>query len=158
MAGWFHGVLLLSAKHTRGKYLTNGDSANHSQDQYFCLGRWSNITLFLPKTCRDFISSARKSFQEYSAVVNCTRGESGLAKIDASEIHARRLIAKEVLTPQNGEIIYNPNRRWNSQIIWRSGSENIHLNRGQPRPRRRTRKSSRRIRRVFTTTSRLIAG
>ena len=34
------------------------------------------------------------------------------------------------------------------QIFWRrSGCENIHLNPGQPRPRRRTRKDSRRIRR-----------
>ena len=41
--------------------------------------------------------------------------------------------------------------------FWRrSGSENIHLYLGQPRPRRRTRKSSRRIRRVFfNPTSRL---
>ena len=82
-----------------------------------------------------------------------------LDKMDASEIHARRLNAKEVLTPKNWWTFYVSDRRWNSQIIWRrSGSENIHLNQGQPAPRRRTRKSSRRIRRVFTTTSRLIAG
>ena len=37
-------------------------------------------------------------------------------------------------------------------LLRRSGFENIHLNQGQPRPRRRTRKSSRRIRRVSTTT------
>ena len=43
-----------------------------------------------------------------------------------------------------------PCRRWNSPNFWRrSGSENIHLNPGSPRPRRRTRKSSRRIWRVF---------
>ena len=50
------------------------------------------------------------------------------------------------------------NRRWNGKTFWRrSGSENIHLNPGPPRPRRRTRKSSRRIRRVFfNPTSRLI--
>ena len=43
--------------------------------------------------------------------------------------------------------------------LWRrSGPENIPLNPGSPRPRRRTRKSSRRIRRVFfNPTSRLIA-
>ena len=45
---------------------------------------------------------------------------------------------------------YIPDRRWNSQTVWRrSGSENIHLDPGQPRPRRRTRKSSGTIRRVF---------
>ena len=63
-----------------------------------------------------------------------------LKEMDASELHARRLNAKEVLTPQNGVNFYIPDRRWNSQIIWtRSGSENIHFNPGQPRPRRRTR-------------------
>ena len=52
--------------------------------------------------------------------------------MDASEIDARRLNAKEVLTPQNVEN-YFPDRRWDSQIIWRrSGSENIHLNRDHP--------------------------
>ena len=50
------------------------------------------------------------------------------------------------------------NRRWNGKTLWRrSGSENTHLNPGSPRPRRRTWKSSRRIRRVFfNPTSRLI--
>ena len=48
-------------------------------------------------------------------------------------------------------------RRWNSQNFWRrSGSENIH-NPGQQRQRRRTRYSSKRIRRVFfNLTTRLI--
>ena len=54
-----------------------------------------------------------------------------LEEMDASELHARRLSAKEVLTPQNGETIYFPDRRWKSQID--------HLYQGQPRPRRRTR-------------------
>ena len=44
--------------------------------------------------------------------MSCTRGEFGdiwvadideLGKMDASEIHAKRLSAKEVLTPQNGD-------------------------------------------------------
>ena len=33
--------------------------------------------------------------------------------------------------------VYIPNRRWNGKTLWRSsGSENIHLNLGPPRPRR----------------------
>ena len=64
-----------------------------------------------------------------------------LEETDASEIHAKRLNAKEVLTPQNGGKCLFPDRRWNSQTIW--------LHPGSPRPRRRARKSSRRIRRVF---------
>ena len=73
-----------------------------------------------------------------------------LVQMDASELHARRLNAKEVLTPKKGENFRIPSRRWNSQNFWRrSVSENIHLDPGQPRPRRRTKESSRRIRRVF---------
>ena len=69
-----------------------------------------------------------------------------LEEMDASEIHARKLNAKEVFTPVSREkFTHIPNRRWNSQALWRrSGSENIHFNPGSPRPRRRTRKSSRR--------------
>ena len=37
-----------------------------------------------------------------------------LEQMDASEIHARRLTAKEVLTPMKGEKIYIPSRRRNS--------------------------------------------
>ena len=38
-----------------------------------------------------------------------------LEKMDASEIHAWRLNAKEVFTPKNGEHFHIPDRRWNSQ-------------------------------------------
>ena len=51
--------------------------------------------------------------------------------MDASEIHARRLNAKEVLTPKKWWKFDLPDRRWNSQIIpRRSGSEKIHRNPG----------------------------
>ena len=51
-----------------------------------------------------------------------------LEEVDASELHARRLNGKEVLTPMKGEKFVFPSRRWNSQNFWRrSGSENIHL-------------------------------
>ena len=47
--------------------------------------------------------------------------------------------------------------RWKSETVWRrSGSENVHLDTGQPWTRRRAGRSSRRIRRVSTT--RLTAG
>ena len=54
--------------------------------------------------------------------------------------------------------IHVPYRGWNSKTLWRrSGSENIHLHPGSPKPRRKTRKSSRRIGRVFfSPISRLI--
>ena len=64
---------------------------------------WSNISLFLPKTCIDCISSARKSYQEYSSDMFYTRGKFGKKTLWSqtmrnSEILAGRLNAKEVLT------------------------------------------------------------
>ena len=76
--------------------------------------------------------------------------------MDASKNCAKRFNAKEVSTPKMVKFSV-PDRWWISQTIWRrSGSENNHLDPGQLWARRRTRKSSRRIRRVSTT--RLIAG
>ena len=43
-----------------------------------------------------------------------------LEKMDASELHARRLNAKEVLTPMKGDNFYFPGLRWNSQTVWRT--------------------------------------
>ena len=73
-----------------------------------------------------------------------------LEQMDASELHARRLNAEEVLTLNKRWKFHFPDRRWNSQNFWkRSVFDNIYLNLGSPRPRRRTWNSSRRIRRVF---------
>ena len=70
-----------------------------------------------------------------------------LEEMDASELHARRLNAKEVLTPQRSGNFIISSRRWNSQNLWvRKASENIHLNPGASGTRRRTRNSSRKIR------------
>ena len=68
-------------------------------------------------SCRACISSARKSDQVLSLDVRYTREESGketflsqtlkdLEEMDASEIHAKRLTAREVLTPMKGETIH----------------------------------------------------
>ena len=109
------------------------------------------------------------SYQVDSSAVYCTWGESGTETSWLQTLrswkgwtllksHPWRLNAKELLTPKTSQNEISGRRR-NSQTIWRrSGSENIHLNTGQPRPRRRTKKSSRRMRRVFFIfTSRLIA-
>ena len=56
-----------------------------------------------------------------------------LQQMDASENYAKRLHAKEVLTPMSGEKVHIPIRRWNSKTLWnRSGSENIPLLRDRP--------------------------
>ena len=73
-----------------------------------------------------------------------------LERMDASEIHARRLNAKDVLTPMKGDSFIFPVADGTVKVLARrSTSENIHLNQGSPRPRRRTRKSSGRIRWIF---------
>ena len=73
-----------------------------------------------------------------------------LEEMDASELYARRLNAKEVLTPMKGDNFEIPSRRWNGPSLWRkSTSENIHLNQGSSTTRRGTRSSSRRIRRTL---------
>ena len=81
-----------------------------------------------------------------------------LEEMDVSELHVRRLNVKEVLTSMTDEIfilsIADP-------IVKISGGDqdlkNIHLNQRQSRQRRRTRQSSKRIRRIFfNPTSRFI--
>ena len=82
-----------------------------------------------------------------------------LETVDASEIHSKRLNAKEVIFPkEKGEFIFS-NRRWTNQTPWkRSGTENIHLDTGTSNSRRKSRRLSWRIRRVSSTTSRLVSG
>ena len=70
-----------------------------------------------------------------------------LEEMDASELHARRPNAKEVLTPQRSRNFIYPCRRWNSQNPWRgTASENIHLNPGPSGTRRRARNSLKKLR------------
>ena len=50
-----------------------------------------------------------------------------LEEMDASELHARSLNTKEVLTAQRSEKLHIPNRRWNGENLReRTASENIH--------------------------------
>ena len=97
-----------------GRHHTKGGSENYLTDQLYRLVQWSNITLFLRKTYRDYINLVLKSCQENSSVTSCMRGKTGMKNImiadiqdleemDASELHARRLNAEEVLTPMKGD-------------------------------------------------------
>ena len=133
-----------------GRHHMKGGSECPLTDQLSRVDQWPNITLFLPKTNRHYINLAQKSCQVSSLDTCCPwggiwKGDIMVAEIeelkemDASELHARRLNAKEVLTPMKGEKFIFTVRRWNSHNFWRrAGSENIHLNPGQPRQRRRT--------------------
>ena len=69
-----------------------------------------------------------------------------LEEMDASELHARRPNAKEVLTPQRSGNFIFPVADGTVQFFWvRTASENIHFNPGASGTRRRTRNSSRNV-------------
>ena len=115
----------------------NGGSEHHLLARFLRLERWLNITLFMLKTCRDCINSVHKSCQIYFSFMGgiwkrdimVTHVEE-LREMAASEIHARRLNAKEVSTPIKVTIshlvadgtVENPWRR--------PESEDVHLNQG----------------------------
>ena len=119
-------------------------------NQQYRLEQWSNITLFLRKTYRDYINLIQKSCQVYSLDMCCPRVESGKVTLWSHTLKNWRRWTHLNSTPQGSmqrkcqqqwEVTH-----WNSQSqmeqsnFWRgSGSENILLNPGQPRQRRRTR-------------------
>ena len=85
---------------------TPTSSASSSQTLYL-----TSAPFFLRKTHRDNVNLVQKSCQVYSSVMPCMWG-SGKETVwsqtlkhwmDASEIHAKRLNAKEVLTPMKGD-------------------------------------------------------
>ena len=81
MVGGFHGVPLLLRNIqdllSDGKTPYERRFGEPFKGPIIPLVQWSNITLFLPKTCRDCISSVRKFYLEYSSVMSCMREESG---------------------------------------------------------------------------------
>ena len=99
-----------------GKHLMEDDSENHSKVRWFRSEQWLNIIRFLRKNNQASINLVRKSYQGYSKHAHWLRSESGkeilwlqeLGKSDASEVHARRLNAKEVLSSKKGWKIIFP--------------------------------------------------
>ena len=79
--------------------------------------------------------------------------------MDASEIYSKRLNAKgSNISPRKWKICFS-SRRWTNQTSRRrSATENTHPHMGKPNLRRRSRRFSWRIRRVSSTTSRLVSG
>ena len=82
-----------------------------------------------------------------------------LETMDASEIYSERLNAKEVIfLKENRKFIFPAADGRIKTPERRSGTENTHLDTGTPNSRRRSQRFSWRIRRVSSTTSRLISG
>ena len=74
------------------------------------------------------------------------------------EIYSKRLNAKEVIFPKKRRILLS-SRRWTNQTRWRrSRPENIHLDTAATNSRRKSPWFSWRLRRVSSTTSRLVSG
>ena len=108
----------------------------------FRLVQCFNIILFLRRTSQDSFNLVRKCHLEYSSEMHWLRGEFGKEifwsqtlknwkNMNASEIHARRLNAKETITPKSGEPFYIPNSGWNSKNVWkRSWSPRAHSETG----------------------------
>ena len=107
-----------STKHIEDDWNINGERedvlGNHLKDQSFRLVHWLSVILSLRRTSQESINLDRKSYMDCSSDTHCMRGESGkettmvadieeLEQMDAPEIHARRLNAKEVSTPMKGD-------------------------------------------------------
>ena len=81
-----------------------------------------------------------------------------LETMDASEIYSKRLDAKEVIFPKE-KMEFSFQSQMDESNPWRrSGTENIHLGTASSNSRRGSHWLSWRIRRVSSTTSRLISG
>ena len=123
-----------------GKLHAKGGSECFLTDQWYRLDQWS------PYLCEGHIeitSIWSKNLARYIPRLCIVRGENLERKHWSQTLrnwkrwtHLKSMLkkpnAKEVSTRVSGEKFKFPNRRWNSQTIWkRSGSENIHLDTGQ---------------------------
>ena len=119
-----------------GKHLTNGDSENHLKARSFRLEQWLNIILCLRRTSQGSINS-------WNIPRICiVRG----GNLEASEVHARRLNAKEVITPKTGEHFIFPNADGSAKLSGRDWSPRIRSKAGPTCKEGRCRKTFREIR------------
>ena len=138
---------------------------NHLKDQLSRLVLCLSITLSLRKTSQESISSERKSYLEYSLDTALYAG--GIWKRDMMVADVEELETMDLLgnlrkkTQCKGSNIsqrkwefHISSRRWtNKNCRRKSGTEKTHLDTGSPNSRRRSKRFSRRIRRVSTSTT-----
>ena len=97
-----------------GGHHMRGGSEYHLKARLYRLEQWSNITLSLRRTYRDYINSVLKSCQVHSLDMRCTQWESGKETCWSQTLRnwkrwthlkstQKRLNAKEVSTPMNGD-------------------------------------------------------
>ena len=122
-------------------------SGNHSKDRLFHLVHWLSITLSLRRISQESINLERKSYLDCSLGYALYAGGiwkgdvliadlEELETMDASEIYSKRLNAKEVIFPKQGEFIFPIGRWTNQNPRRRSGTENIHLGTASTNSRR----------------------
>ena len=120
-----------------GEHLTDGDLENHFNAWLFRLVQRLNIILFLRRSSQGSTSLVRKWYRECSSDMHWSREESGkeiclvadiedLENLDAWEIHARRLNAKEVITQRGMKIVYFPIEDGSAKFWKRLWSPRIH--------------------------------
>ena len=147
-----------------GRHPMRGGSEYHSTDQLSRLEQWSNITLFLRKTSLDCIRLEQQVLPGmfFGSALNATgiwKGDIMVADIeeleetDASEHHARRLNAKDVVTPQRSGNFTFPVADGTVKIFGGGQHLRTSTNPGSSGTTRTTRHSSRKIRWITFSSS-----
>ena len=148
-----------------GRRLVRDVLGNHSKDRLFHLVHWLSITVSLRKTSQESINLEKS----YTWIVSWIRfgiwkGDlldadiEELETMDASEIYSKRLNAKEVIFPKQGEFIFPAT---DGRINFSGGDQELRtptLIRAHPIRGRKLRRFSWRIRRVSSISSRLTSG
>ena len=132
---------------------------------------FGSLVEYHPRTAKDqeSINLKRKSCLDCSSDTHCTRGESGRVTYWLQTLRSWRRWTLRKSTQKDSmrkrryfpkkRRIYFSNRRWTNQTSWRrSIPENIHLDTASTNSSRKSHRFSWRIRRVSSTTSRLVSG
>ena len=139
---------------------------NHLKDRLFHLVHSLSFTLSMRRTSQESINLERKSYLDCSSMCtvrggNLERWRTGRrAWVVGDDGRIRNLLKKtqcERSDISKKKRIYFSNRRWTNQNPWRR-PQNIHLDTASTNSRREYYWPSWRIRRVSSTTSRLISG
>ena len=135
----FHGMLLLSARHSRSLVWWEDTNDNGPAIPFGALVEYdpnsakdiSRLHQFGPKVLPGiFLGYVLYAGRIWKGDIMIADIEE-LEEMDASEIHARKLNAKEVLTPMEGDHFIFPVADGTVKNPWmRSTSETIHLNQG----------------------------
>ena len=132
---------------------------NHLKDQSFRLVHWLSITIFSAKDQSRIHQFGKKVLPGLFLKGDVLVADfEELETMDASEIYSKTQCEGGDISQRKWKI-YFASRRWTNHTSWRrSGNENIHLDTAASNSRRKSRRFSWRIRRVSSTTSRLISG